>query len=184
MNDTERGTILIRLARDAIAERFGAPPLRPAPDGPWLLEPGASFVTLTQDGDLRGCIGSLVAYRPLRDDVRANAVAAAFGDSRFEPLQESEWPDTSVEVSLLSRLQPLAFEDEGAALSQLRPGIDGVVFEYAHYRSTFLPQVWEQLTTAQAFMTQLKRKAGLPGNFWSPEVRLSRYTVDKWKEAH
>lgn len=183
MSDAERGTTLIKLARDAIAERFGIP-LPLAPNESWLTEPGATFVTLTQNGNLRGCIGSLAAYRPLLEDVRTNAVAAAFRDPRFEPLQASEFPDTMVEVSLLSHLQPMVFEDEASALAQLRPGIDGVVFEYARYRSTFLPQVWEQLPTAESFLAQLKRKAGLPGEFWAPEIRLSRYTVEKWKEDH
>lgn len=183
MHDAEQGTILLRLAREAIAARFGAP-LPPAPDLAWLQEPGATFVTLTQQGQLRGCIGSLAAHRPLLEDVRANAVAAAFRDPRFDPLQASELAHTRVEVSLLSPAQPMSFDSEATALAQLRPGTDGVIFEYAHYRSTFLPQVWEQLPAPQAFMAQLKRKAGLPGDFWGPEIRLSRYTVEKWKEAH
>lgn len=183
MSNADRGATLIKLASDAISAYFGAP-LPPAPDESWLAEPGATFVTLTQNGNLRGCIGSLQAYRPLLEDVRANAVAAAFRDPRFDPLQEDELPYTSVEVSLLSPMQPMVFANEQAALDQLRPGVDGVVFEYGHYRSTYLPQVWEQLPTPEAFMTQLKRKAGLPGDFWAPEVKLSRYTVEKWKEAH
>ena len=181
MTDADHGKILLRLAREAIAARFGAP-LPPAPDAAWLAEPGATFVTLTQHNDLRGCIGSLAAYRPLLEDVRANAVAAAFHDPRFEPLREEELARTRVEVSLLSPVQPMAFASEWDALEQFRPGLDGVIFECFHHRSTFLPQVWEQLPTREEFMAQLKRKAGLPGDFWSPEVRLSRYTVDKWKE--
>jgi AmmeMemoRadiSam system protein A len=182
MNDTERGTILLGLARNAIAERFGlAQPM--AIEDDWLRQPGATFVTLTQQGKLRGCIGSLLPHRPLYLDVRENALAAAFRDSRFPPLQVNEFEDTLVEVSLLSPMQPIAFEDEQDVLSRLRPGVDGIVLEYAHHRGTFLPQVWEQLPSPAAFMTQLKRKAGLPGDFWAPEVRLSRYTVEKWKEA-
>lgn len=181
MNNDERGSILIRLARDAIAERFGMP-FQPTPEQDWLSEPGATFVTLTQSGKLRGCIGSLVAYRPLLEDVRTNAYAAAFHDQRFDPLQGSEFAGTSVEVSLLSPMHPMTFENEQAALAQLRPDVDGVVFEYRHHRSTFLPQVWAQLPTPEAFMAQLKRKAGLSGDFWAEDVRLSRYTVEKWKE--
>ncbi len=181
MTDTARGTILLRLAREAIAARFGTS-LPPVPDVAWLAEPGATFVTLTQHGDLRGCIGSLVAYRPLLEDVRANAVAAAFHDPRFEPMREEELAYTRVEVSLLSPVQPMAFASERNALDQLRPGVDGVIFECFHHRSTFLPQVWEQLPTREEFMAHLKRKAGLAGDFWSPDVRLSRYTVDKWNE--
>jgi len=183
MRDAERGATLIKLARAAIAAQFGVP-LPDAPDEVWLIGPGACFVTLTQNGNLRGCIGSLAAHRLLLQDVRANAVAAAFRDPRFASLQETEFADTAVEVSLLSLMKPLAFGSKQGALAQLRPGVDGVVFEYEHYRSTFLPQVWEQLPTPEAFITQLKRKAGLPGDFWADEVRLSRYTVEKWKEFH
>ncbi|OIQ80875.1 hypothetical protein GALL_373720 [mine drainage metagenome] len=183
MIDAERGATLIRLAREAIAGQFGAP-VPAAPAEAWLAEPGATFVTLTQHGNLRGCIGSLEAYRPLLQDVRANALAAAFRDPRFEPLLKTEFARTSVEISLLSPVQAMTFDSEQDALAQLRPGIDGVVFEYANHRSTFLPQVWEQLPTPEAFMAQLKRKAGLAGDFWAPEVRLSRYTVEKWKEEN
>ena len=182
MPDAKQGKILLALARDAIAEQFGSP-LPPAPDAHWLAEPGATFVTLTQQGALRGCIGCLQAYRPLLQDIRANAVAAAFRDPRFAPLRESEFAQTTVEVSLLSPSQAMTFNSEAEALAQLRPGIDGLIFEYAHHRSTFLPQVWEQLPTAAIFMAQLTRKAGLPGDFWAPEVKLARYTVQKWREA-
>ncbi|HEY7657456.1 MAG TPA: AMMECR1 domain-containing protein, partial [Burkholderiales bacterium] len=88
----------------------------------------------------------------------------------------------AVEVSLLSPLEPLVFDDEGDALRQLKPGIDGLVFEYGHHSSTFLPQVWEQLADPVEFMAELKRKAGLPPDFWDPAVRLMRYTVQKWRE--
>ena len=147
-----------------------------------MAEPGASFVTLTRRGDLRGCIGSLEAHRPLGLDVRENAVAAAFRDPRFMPLSRKEFDGVRVEVSVLSPHEPLVLGSEKDALDVLRPGIDGVVFEYGHHRSTFLPQVWEQLPDPAEFIAHLKRKAGLPMDFWADEVRLSRYTVDKWKE--
>lgn len=179
---TGHGEILLRLARGAIAEKFGGARIElPAHD--WLKQPGATFVTLTQNGNLRGCIGSLAAYRPLGEDVCANALAAAFQDPRFPAMQPDELDRTRVEVSLLTPAQPMLFKNERDALAQLRPNIDGVIFEYDHYRSTFLPQVWEQLPTPEAFMTQLKRKAGLPGNFWAEGVKLSRYGVEKWKET-
>jgi len=182
MPDAKEGKILLKLARDAIAEQFGSS-LQPAPGAHWLAEPGATFVTLTQQDALRGCIGSLQAYRPLLQDVRANAVAAAFHDPRFAPLRESEFAQTTIEVSLLSPSLAMTFDSESDALAQLRTGIDGVIFECAHHRSTFLPQVWEQLPTAATFMAQLKRKAGLPGDFWAPNVKLASYSVQKWKEA-
>lgn len=183
MRPTEdRGAVLLALARAAMARELGR--AHPADDSaPWLREHGACFVTLTQRGALRGCIGTLEAHRPLRDDVRANAVAAALRDSRFAPLSARELELTEVEVSLLSPMQGLAFASEDEALAQLRAGVDGLVFAYGGRRSTFLPQVWEQLPDAAAFMAQLKRKAGLPADFWHAEVRLQRYTVSKWKEG-
>jgi len=175
------GAVLLPLARAAIARELGRE--QAADDtAPWLGEPGACFVTLTQDEQLRGCIGTLAAHRPLLADVRANAVAAAFRDPRFAPLSARELERTEVEVSLLSPMQALDFGSEAEALAQLRPGFDGVVFEFGARRSTFLPQVWEQLPAVDDFMAQLKRKAGLPTHFWHADVRLQRYTVSKWKE--
>jgi AmmeMemoRadiSam system protein A len=185
MRPTERqetGAVLLPLARAAIARELGRP--HTADDSaPWLQDSGACFVTLTQGGDLRGCIGTLEAHRPLLSDVRANALAAAFRDPRFAPLSARELERTEVEVSLLSPMQGLDFASEAEALAQLRPGVDGVVFMYGGRRSTFLPQVWEQLPAVDDFLAHLKRKAGLPAGFWHAEVRLQRYTVSKWKES-
>jgi AmmeMemoRadiSam system protein A len=179
--DTERGKILLPIARAAISCALKVP--RTADEtAPWLSEHGACFVTLTQHGELRGCIGSLQAHRPLLDDVKNNAVSAALRDPRFMPLSAAELDITKVEISLLSPPQAMAFQNEADALAQLCPNVDGVVFQYGSYRSTFLPQVWEQLPQPQQFMAHLKNKAGLPADFWSPEVKLSRYTVEKWKE--
>lgn len=180
--DASRGAILLKLARAAIAKRLKQPmPAVPEPE--WLAEPGATFVTLTIDGELRGCIGTLEPHRSLGDDVKENAVAAAFRDPRFDPLRAAEWLDVRVEVSLLSAAEPIVAADEAAALATLRPHIDGVVLEYKQYRGLFLPQVWEQLPEPPRFLAHLKQKAGLPMNFWSPAVRLFRFTVRKWKEA-
>jgi len=182
MNAAVDGSVLLRLARDAIAGQFGMTVEAPDTSAPWLQHPGATFVTLTQAGRLRGCIGSLEAHRPLWQDVRANAVAAAFRDPRFAPLTAEELPATRIEVSLLSPQQPMPFSSEADALAQLRPGVDGVVLEYGRHRGTFLPQVWEQLPTREEFLAHLKLKAGLPARFWDDAMRLSRYTVDKWQE--
>ncbi len=179
--DTDKGTILLKLARSEIAAKLGRAMQQAEPAG-WLSEPGASFVTLTLQGELRGCIGTLEAHRPLGVDVRENAVAAAFHDPRFMPLSVAEFDAIRVEVSLLSPSEPLIVTSEQDALASLRPGVDGVVFEYGHYRSTFLPQVWEQLPSPAEFLAHLKRKAGLSMDFWADQVRLSRYTVNKWKE--
>lgn len=177
----DQGTILLPIARSSIANALGQP-LAAREDAPWLREHGATFVTLTQNGGLRGCIGTLEAHRPLVEDVKANALAAAFRDPRFPPLQAPELAYTRVELSLLSPAEVMRFESEQDALAQLRPEVDGVIFEYGYYRSTFLPQVWEQLPDPEAFLAQLKRKAGLAASFWAEGVRLSRYTVTKWKE--
>ncbi|MDZ7583819.1 MAG: AmmeMemoRadiSam system protein A [Thiobacillus sp.] len=180
--DNEKGATLLKLARSEIASKLGHDVSSPAQAG-WLAEPGASFVTLTRQGELRGCIGTLEAHRPLGLDVRENAVAAAFRDPRFMPLSRVEFDEIRVEVSVLSPSEILVVVSEEHALATLRPNVDGVVFEYRHYRSTFLPQVWEQLPEPAEFMAHLKRKAGLPMDFWAEEVRLSRYTVSKWKES-
>ena len=176
-----RGRILLPIARAAISNALGQP-LKADESASWLQEKAACFVTLTQKDELRGCIGTLEAHRHLLDDVKHNALAAAFHDSRFSPLTREELDKTEIEISLLSAMQPLDFSSELDALAQLRPGIDGVVLEYGHYRSTFLPQVWEQLPDAKEFISHLKRKAGLQDDFWADQVRLMRYTVSKWKE--
>ncbi len=178
----ERGTTLLTLARNAIAAELGAPQ-QPCAEASWLESPGASFVTLTQNGELRGCIGNLEADRALRTDVQANARAAAFHDPRFPALTLQDYPDLQIEVSVLSSTMSLDFDSEQHALAQLRPGIDGIVLEYQRHRSTFLPQVWEQLKEPRAFLGALKQKAGLRADFWHPDIKLSRYTVEKWREG-
>ncbi|MGE5471807.1 MAG: AmmeMemoRadiSam system protein A [Bacteroidota bacterium] len=177
----ELGNVLLVLARNAIAARFGLTPVAP-PDLPELHAPGATFVTLTEHGRLRGCIGSLEAWRPLLADVQENACAAAFRDPRFAPLTAGELAGIRVEVSLLTPPAPIPFSSEYEALAQLRPLTDGVIFTAGARRSTFLPQVWEQLPEPKDFMRHLKEKAGLPANYWGSDVRLERYTVEKWKE--
>ena len=180
---TTDGAALLRIARGSIENALGTGPEPKVEEGPWLREPGATFVTLRRGESLRGCIGSLEATRPLGEDVRRNALAAAFQDPRFPPVQPREWPGITVEVSLLSPPEPLPPVSEAEALRLLRPGIDGDVFEYGSHRSTFLPQVWEQLPDPRDFLDHLRQKAGLPGGFWAPEVRLSRYGVQKWEEG-
>ena len=179
---SDAGSTLLPIARSAISAALGRSRAA-AEDAAWLREPGATFVTLVQRGQLRGCIGTLQPHRPVLADVKANAVAAALRDPRFSPLLAAELHDTQIEVSLLSPMQPISFDTEAEALAQLRPGVHGVVLEFARHRSTFLPQVWEQLPGTGEFMAQLKQKAGLPADFWAAGVRLQRYTVSKWKES-
>jgi len=175
----ERGAVLLAIARGSI-ERGGEAPSACAWDADWLREPGASFVTLRLDEELRGCIGTIDAHRALGDDVAWNARAAAYRDPRFPPVSAMERDRLQVEVSVLSRREPLATSSESDALAQLRPGIDGIALEYRGASATFLPQVWESLPEPGAFLEHLRRKAGLPGRFWHPDVRLSRYTVEKF----
>jgi AmmeMemoRadiSam system protein A len=178
---TDQGLILLTLARNAIARALDEH-THPHAEPPWLDEPGAAFVTLTQHGELRGCIGTLKARRALRADVEANAQAAAFHDPRFAPLGLREYAYTDIEVSVLSALTVIEFAGQEQALGELRPGVDGVMFEYGARRSTFLPQVWEQLPEPGQFLAHLKQKAGLPAGFWDEEIKLWRYTVTKWRE--
>jgi AmmeMemoRadiSam system protein A len=182
MHSTEQGRLLTALARQVIASEFEETKSElPHPD--WLDQPGAVFVTLTQNGQLRGCIGSLEAHRSLFNDLQSNARAAAFKDPRFPPLTQKELAGIQVEVSLLSPATSIQFTDEDDALAQLRPGIDGVILEHGWHRATFLPQVWEQLPDPRDFISHLKRKAGLAVDFWADDLHLSRYLVEKFKEA-
>jgi hypothetical protein len=177
----DAGQVLLPLARTAIAAELRL--VHPASaEQAWLRQEGASFITLMREGKLRGCIGTLRPHRTLADDVKANAIGAAFRDPRFTPLTVEEFAAISVEVSVLSALEPLSFGDEPGALKQLRAGVDGIVFQYGHHTSTFLPQVWEQFGEPADFLAHLKYKAGLPPDFWDPEVKLSRYSVFKWRE--
>ena len=176
------GRPLLALARAAIARELGNPEAA-TPVPPALTRIGATFVTLRSDGDLRGCIGTVDAWRPLADDVRANAVAAAFRDPRFSPLRREELPRIAIEVSVLNPSEALPPGREESLVAALRPGIDGVVLEHARHRATFLPQVWEQLPHPADFLRALKRKAGLLDDFWSDDVRVARYTVEKFVEG-
>ena len=180
-DEVERGEVLLPIARAAIACALNVPHSADE-SAPWLAEHGACFVTLTQFGELRGCIGSLQAHRPLLEDVKSNAVSAALRDPRFTPLITEEFDITEIEISLLSPSQEMQVRDEADALAQMRPDVDGIIFEYGHYRSTFLPQVWENLAQPRDFLAMLRRKAGLPDDFWAEGVKLSRYTVTKWRE--
>ncbi|HTO45062.1 MAG TPA: AmmeMemoRadiSam system protein B [Burkholderiales bacterium] len=177
----ERGKVLIGLARAAIGGMFGLS--LPVDEGPaFLRQTVATFVTLQRHGRLRGCIGSLEARRTLLDDVKLNAKAAAFLDPRFEPLTQTEFPATLVEVSLLSTAEPLTFASEADAIAQIRPHVDGLIIEHSGKRGTFLPQVWDHIPDAAEFLRELKRKAGLEAGFWAQDVMLQRYTVVKFRE--
>lgn len=177
----QAGRVLQTIAKGSIANGLG---LSSVPvkrnHQPWLLVPGATFVTLSIDGQLRGCIGSLSATRPLGQDVASNARAAAFEDPRFPKLTRGEFPRCAIEVSLLSSPKPIHFADEADLLAQIQAGADGLILERDGRRATFLPQVWEDLPEKRPFLVALLKKAGLPEDTRLAACRLWRYRVTKF----
>ncbi len=143
-----------------------------------LQEKLACFVTLNLNGNLRGCIGHLEAVQPLVKDVVENAFAAAFRDPRFPQLSESEMIELELDISILSPPHPMEFASEQDLITQLRPGIDGLILKHGRFVGTFLPSVWESLPDAESFLTQLKRKAGLEKDFWANDILIQRYTTE------
>lgn len=181
--DAAQRAELLALARASIAHGLAAgQPLAvdPSAYSAPLSEPGAAFVTLHLNGQLRGCIGSLEAYRPLIQDVADNAYAAAFRDPRFAPVSGAEAAAIALSVSVLTPAVAMDFSDEADLVAQLRPGIDGLVLRDGRHRGTFLPAVWEQLPRPVDFLRQLKRKAGLPADHWSPSIQVSRYRTESF----
>jgi MEMO1 family protein len=177
----EAGKTLLSIARDSVESHL-AGKSRTIQAAPWLEQAGASFVTLTKDGALRGCIGSLEPRRALGEDVAQNALGAAFRDPRFPAMTSAEWPQCRVEVSLLSTPKPLRFADEADLLAQIRAGEDGLILESDGKRGTFLPQVWEDIADKRQFLAHLLNKAGLPADTRLTRCKLWRYRVFKWKE--
>ncbi len=173
--------VVLRTAATSIATKLGlveAAPPDPAGAGGALGAPRASFVTLTIEGELRGCCGTLEPQRSLLLDVWSNAQASAFRDPRFPPLTEREWRWSSLEVSLLTPCEPMAVSTEQQLLSELIPGRDGLVLEWHGMKATFLPKVWEHVTGPYDFLRRLKEKAGLTGDFWAEDVRVWRYETE------
>jgi AmmeMemoRadiSam system protein A len=175
------GQALARYARAAIREGLGGPKA-PRPRGGELDQPGATFVTLHRGEELQGCIGVIEARRPLAEDVRDHALAAALDDPRAQPLSLEQVDDLDVEVSLLSPLQRVEARDIADAAAQLRPGIDGVVVALGARRATYLPQVWADVPDPIDFLRKLRQKAGLPADYWSDSLAIYRYQVRKWSD--
>lgn len=178
------GELLLDLAHAAIAARLRVPAREPNLAPEYLREPGASFVTLEFGERLHGCIGSIAAQRPLGDDVRRNAVLAAFEDPRSRALHADELPRVDLSVAVLGPLQPFACVDEHDARAKLRPGVDGLLLSWHAHRGVFLPKVWDKLATPREFLEQLKRKAGLAADFWAPDLVLQRYEVRSFTRLH
>jgi AmmeMemoRadiSam system protein A len=177
------GALLLTLARGSIAERFGGPPPERPQGAGWLEVHGAAFVTLTLDDELRGCVGSAQARRPLFEDVIDNARAAAFSDPRFTPLTAGELARTRLEVSVLSALEKLEVETEEQLLALLRPGVDGLQLSWGPHRGLFIPEMWHQVPDPRRFLWYLKRKAGLPPDGWTSGTRVHRFTAQLFTEA-
>jgi AmmeMemoRadiSam system protein A len=185
LTDVEKQTLL-RLAREAMecgVRGKKLPPLDDASLTPRLREQGASFVTLTIDGDLRGCIGALEAYQPLADDVREHAIAAALEDPRFPPVDETELDRIKLEVSRLTAPHPLEYSSSADLLVKLRPHVDGVILKSDFRRATFLPQVWEKIPDPEDFLDHLCAKMGAKSNLWrNTKVRVYVYQVEEFHE--
>jgi len=171
---------LLKLAARSIEAGLGGDRLRIRAGDfpPEMRAMRASFVTLSVGAQLRGCIGTLEARRALVEDVALNAYSAAFEDPRFPPLEHTEFGGLDIHLSLLTIPESLSFGSEADLLAQIRPGIDGLVLQEGARRGTFLPSVWEQLSDPTEFLRQLKRKAGLPVDYWSATLRVSRYTAE------
>lgn len=179
----EQGRELTRWARESIREALGGPDAEP-PFGPWCERRGATFITLrAKDGDLHGCVGSLEPRRRLITDVRENALAAAFDDPRALPIELADVDDLAVEVSVLSPLERIPVRDEGDAIAKLARLRGGVVLRFGGRRATFLPQMWERIPDPEEFVAQLKCKASLAADFWSDDMEVWHYTVEKFADA-
>jgi AmmeMemoRadiSam system protein B/AmmeMemoRadiSam system protein A len=185
-----QGQTLVRLARMTLLERFGrntpeenAQALQTAlSDEIFKLQCG-TFVTLTIGGQLRGCIGNLTSTEDVLQGVKQNAVNAALHDPRFAPLSEKELDRVEIEVSVLTEPKPLEFQDSADLIQKLRPYIDGVIIQKGAARSTFLPQVWEQLPKPEDFLGHLCMKAGLSADTWkNPGLEVQTYQVQYFEE--
>ena len=184
-NQHNPGEPLLQLARRSI--EHGLETGRPLPvvleDYPGdLQQPGATFVTLHKDQQLRGCIGNLTARQPLVNDVSDNAFNAAFRDPRFPAVEAVELTQLHIEISVLTPNERLAVVTEAELLDLLEPHVDGIVLEEGPYRSTFLPAVWEQLPDKRQFLRHLRVKAGLPADYWSPSIKVYKYRTVSYEE--
>ncbi|MCP4077842.1 MAG: AmmeMemoRadiSam system protein A [Gammaproteobacteria bacterium] len=184
MYNQQQRNQLLQLARDSISNglRYSKPlPIKVQDFDNELQQQRACFVTLHKDNQLRGCIGSLEAQRPLVLDVCENAYSAAFRDPRFNPLQDEEFNQLTLSISVLTPSTAVEFESEQDLLEKIQPGIDGLILEEGYHRGTFLPSVWEQLPNPADFLQHLKIKAGLSANYWSESIRISRYETESFE---
>lgn len=187
LTDGEKQTLL-RLARKAMEYAVKGkvlPPLDLKSLTPLLREDGASFVTLTVDDNLRGCIGALEAYQPLAEDVREHAVAAALQDPRFPPVGDAELNRIRLEVSRLTAPRSLEYSTSEDLLKKLHPHVDGVTLKDGFRRATFLPQVWEKIPNPAEFLNHLCQKMGARPNLWrEAKVQVHIYQVEEFREMN
>jgi len=183
---TEEKQTLLHLARQALEMGVRGqklPPLELSSMPPRLQEQGASFVTLTINGNLRGCIGTLEPYQPLAEDVREQAMAAALKDYRFPNVEPEELSQIEIEISHLTIPVPLEYSTSEELLSKLHPGIDGVFLRAGLRRATFLPQVWEKIPDAAEFLDDLCYKMGVSPDHWRKKaLDVSIYSVEDFHE--
>jgi uncharacterized protein len=177
---------LLELARNALVQGVSGVRLQPLDLNtipPALQEPGATFVTLTRKGELRGCVGALEAYQPLAEDVREHAIAAALQDYRFPAVTPDEVQELEIEISRLTPPQLLEYEKPRDLPDKLRPGVNGVILREGMRRATFLPQVWEKLPDPAQFLSHLCLKMGVEGNYWQhKKLRVYIYQVEEFHE--
>lgn len=177
---------LLTLARESITAAANGKPLPPvnlAGKSAALAEQGAAFVTLTQNGQLRGCIGALQAYQPLILDVIEHAATAAMHDYRFSPVQPREVAGLKIEISVLSQPKKIAYGNSEELRRLIRPGVDGVILRDGARRATFLPQVWQQLPELDEFMAHLCLKMGVSADTWKKKkLEISLYQVEDFSE--
>lgn len=141
------------------------------------------FVTLTINGNLKGCIGHIIPIQSLYKDVIDNAIGAAFDDTRFTPLTKEEFNHINIEISILSLPKKLAYKNYADLIKKITPHKDGVIVKKGYNQATYLPQVWEDLSDKSAFLSSLCSKAGLPYDEWkNGELEIEIYTVEKFEE--
>ena len=182
----EQGQILVKLARQTIEERLGRRSIKVDPDSMTdsvFKEKRGTFVTLTINKQLRGCIGNLDSTDSIVDGIERNAINAAFRDPRFPPLKSDELDRVDIEVSILTEPQPLQYRNSKDLLSKLRVNVDGVILRKGSASATFLPQVWEQLPQPEKFLSHLCTKAGLPADAWKKgDLEILTYQVQYFEE--
>jgi AmmeMemoRadiSam system protein A len=168
----------LKLARDSILAHVTGCAAPAPPNAPLLEGPGAAFVTVHIDRDLRGCIGHIEAIEPLGRVIVRCAVAACSADPRFPPITVHELARMDLELSILGPLEAIS----GA--TDVEIGRHGLVVEKGWLRGLLLPQVAsERSWDAAMFLAQTCRKAGLPSDAWQHGAKLWRFEAEVFGET-